>query len=134
MGAGFSRPVVARGAAYGDFDNDGDLDIVMTTNDGPAVLLRNDGSVNRSVRLKLVGAQSNRDGIGASVRVTVGKDVQTVMAASGSSYLSQSERVLTFGIGKAQAADSVEVKWPSGRTDRLANVKSGSVVTIQEGR
>ena len=134
MGASFIKPVVARGAAYGDFDNDGDLDIVMTTNNGPAVLLRNDGGDNRSLRLKLVGTQSNRDGLGATVRVTVGKEVQTAMAQSGSSYLSQSERILTFGLGKAQVADSVEVKWPSGRTDRLTNVKSGSVVTVQEGR
>jgi hypothetical protein len=106
----------------------------MTTNDGPAVLLRNDGGTNRSLRLKLVGTQSNRDGFGATVRVTAGKEIQTTMAQSGSSYLSQSERILTFGLGKAQAADSVEVKWPGGRTDRLANVRSGSVVTIQEGR
>jgi len=134
MGAAFNKPVVARGAAHGDLDNDGDLDIVMTTNDGPAVLLRNDGVANRSVRLRLVGSRSNRDGLGAFVTVKVGNETQTAMAQSGSSYLSQSERILTFGVGKAQTADSVEVRWPSGRMDRLTGVKTGSVVTIQEGR
>ena len=134
MGAAFNKPVVARGAAHGDLDNDGDLDIVMTTNDGPAVLLRNDGVANRSVRLRLVGSRSNRDGLGALVTVKVGNETQTAMAQSGSSYLSQSERILTFGVGKAQMADTVEVRWPSGRMDRLTGVKTGSVVTIQEGR
>jgi hypothetical protein len=134
MGAAFNKPLVARGAAHGDFDNDGDLDIVMTTNDGPAVLLRNDGATNRSVRLRLVGTRSNRDGLGAVVTVKVGNETQTAMAQSGSSYLSQSERTLTFGVGKAQSVDSVEVRWPSGRTDRLSGVKTGNIVTIQEGR
>jgi hypothetical protein len=134
MGVAFNKPIVARGAVHGDFDNDGDLDIVMTTNDGPAVLLRNDGVSNRSLRLRLEGTRSNKDGLGAVVSVKVGSETQTTMAQSGSSYLSQSERILTFGLGKAQAADSVEVRWPSGRTDRLTNVKAGSVVTIQEGR
>ena len=133
MGAGFTKPVVARGAAHGDFDNDGDLDIVMTTNDGPAVLLRNDGVANRSLRVKLAGTKSNRDGLGALVSVRVGNEVQTVMAQSGSSYLSQSERILTFGLGKAQVADTVDVRWPSGRTDRITSVKAGNL-TIQEGR
>ena len=134
MGAAFNKPLVARGAAYGDFDNDGDLDVAMTTNNGPAVLLRNDGGTNRSLRLRLVGTRSNRDGLGAVVTVKVGNESQTATAQSGSSYLSQSERILTFGVGKAQSVDSVEVRWPGGRTDRLSGVKTGSTITIQEGR
>ncbi len=133
-GPAFAKPLIARGAAYGDFDNDGDLDIVITTNGGPAVLYRSDGGANHSLRLKLVGTRSNRDGFGALVLVKVGNETQSAMAQSGSSYLSQSERTLTFGLGKGEQADSVEVRWPSGQVDRRTNVRAGSVVTIQEGR
>ena len=134
VGPAFGKPLVARGAANGDFDNDGDLDIVITTNGGPAVLLRNDGGANHSLRLRLVGTRSNRDGLGASIRVKVGNETQVALAQSGSSYLSQSERILTFGLGNALQADSVEVRWPSGQIDRMNNVRAGNVITVQEGR
>jgi hypothetical protein len=133
VGTALTRPRVARGAAYGDFDNDGDLDIVMTTNGGPAVLLRNDGGTNKSLRLRLTGTRSNRNGLGAVVRVTAGSETQTQMLRSGSSYLSQSERILTFGLGKRTEADTVEIRWPSGHIDRLTNVRAGQVVPVREG-
>jgi hypothetical protein len=133
LGAAMRQPRVGRGAAYGDFDNDGDLDIVMTTNGGSPVLLRNDGGTNHSLRLRLEGTRSNRDAFGAVVRVTAGGETQSQMLRSGSSYLSQSERVLTFGLGNRPQADAVEIRWPSGQVDRLTNVKAGSaVVPVKE--
>lgn len=133
LGPAFAAPRVARGAAYADIDNDGDLDVLLTTNGGPAVLFRNDGGKNRSLRVQLVGRRSNRDGLGAVVTVTTGKDKQWQMLRSGSSYLSQSELVLTFGLGTQPQADAVEVRWPSGQVDRLKNVAAGQTVTVEEG-
>ncbi|MBZ5549991.1 MAG: CRTAC1 family protein [Acidobacteriia bacterium] len=134
MGAGFAAPKVARGAAYADINNDGALDILVMTNGGPAHLYRNEGGTNQSLRVKLVGAKSNRDGIGAIVRVTAGNDKQWLMMKSGSSYLSQSELVLTFGLGSKTKADTVEIQWPSGQVDKLSNIARGQTVTIQEAK
>jgi len=134
MGTAFSSPKVARGAAYADIDNDGALDVLMTTNGGRAYLFHNEGGTNHSLRIKLMGTKSNRDGIGAVVRVGTGKDQQRQMLRSGSSYLSQSELVLTFGLSNQAKADSVEVQWPSGQTDRFANIAAGQTVAVQEGR
>jgi enediyne biosynthesis protein E4 len=135
LGAAFAAPRVGRGAAYADIDNDGALDLLLTTNGGPAYLFHNTGATNHSLRVKLVGTKSNRDGIGAVVRVTAERDKQSPqwqMLRSGSSYLSQSELVLTFGLGSRTQADVLEIQWPSGQVDKLANVPGDQTVTVQE--
>jgi enediyne biosynthesis protein E4 len=137
LGAAFAAPRVGRGAAYADIDNDGALDLLITTNGRPAYLFHNTGVTNHSLRLKLVGTKSNRNGIGAVVRLTAGKDkqnTQSQMLRSGSSYLSQSELVLTFGLGSMAQADSVEIQWPSGQVDKLASVSGDQTITVQEGK
>jgi len=133
VGAAIAVPRVGRGAAYADIDNDGDLDLLITTNGGPAVLLRNDGVTNKSLRVKLSGLKSNRDGIGAFVTVKASGEQQSMTMRSGSSYLSASELVLTFGLGNKSQADELTVTWPSGQVDHLSNVPAGETVTIREG-
>jgi hypothetical protein len=138
LGQSFTTPRVGRGAAYGDINNDGRLDLLLSTNGGPAYLFRNEaasgGAANHSVRLKLVGTKSNRDGIGAVARVTSGGETQTQMLRSGSSYLSSSELILTFGLGQNDKAEAIEIRWPSGQADRLANVAAGQTITVTEGK
>ncbi len=135
VGGGFADAKVGRGAAYADFDNDGDLDILLTTNNGPAYLYRNDlANGNRSLRLRLEGTKSNRDAIGARVHVQEGSTTMTRMVKSGSSYLSQSELTLTFGMGRADKADRVIIYWPSGRTDEYRNIKAGKTWLVREGQ
>jgi enediyne biosynthesis protein E4 len=134
VGHVFSDPKVARGAAYADIDNDGAVDLLVTTNGGRAYLFHNEGGTNRSLRIKLEGTRSNRDGISAVVRVTSGKDKQWQMVKSGSSYLSQSELTVTFGLADKKTADTVEVQWPSGQVDKLSNVPAGQTIVIQEGK
>jgi enediyne biosynthesis protein E4 len=135
LGAALQRPMVARGAAYGDMDGDGDLDVLVNVNNGPAVLLRNDGG-NRShyLRVRTVGTVSNRDGIGARVTLTLdgGRRLQGTVK-TGSSYLSQSELPLTFGLGGATKVAKVEVAWPSGKTDQAAGVAADRTIIIKEG-
>lgn len=133
MGSAFDAPRVARGAAYGDINNDGAPDIVITTNGGPAQLFLNEGAVNHALRIKLEGTRSNRDGIGSVVWVQSGATNQKQMLRSGSSYLSSSELVLTFGLGSATQAGVVNVYWPSGAVTKLANIKAGQTITIREG-
>jgi len=134
LGSVLASPKVGRAAAYADIDNDGALDVLMTTNGGRAYLFHNEGVVNHSLRIKLVGTKSNRDGIGAVITATFGRDKQTKMVRSGSSYLSQSELVSTFGLGQKTKADSIEIQWPSSQTDKLANVNAGQTITVQEGK
>ena len=133
-GPGFARPIVARGAAYADFDRDGDLDILMSTNNGPACLYRNDGGNRNSwISIRLRGVKSNRDGIGAVVRVQSAGGKQWNMVRSGSSYCSQSDLALTFGLGKDQSAD-IEVTWPSGAKQQLRGIAARQFLTIDEER
>ena len=135
LGADFSRPIVARGAAYADYDHDGDLDVALTTNHGPAYLYRNDGG-NRHhwIAVRARGTKSNRDGIGAIVRVASGEARQWQMVRSGSSYASQSDLTLTFGLGANPAPVAVEVEWPSGARERIANVPTRQLIVVEEGR
>jgi len=133
VGGGFNSPKVGRGLAVGDFDRDGDLDVLMTTNDGPAYLFRNDQtSGNRSIRLRLIGTKSNRDGIGARIKVFAGGVMQTRLVRSGSSYLSQSELPVTFGLGKSDAIERIIVDWPSGRSEEYKNLQAKKAYEITE--
>lgn len=135
VGEAFARPAVARGAAYGDYDTDGDLDLIVTANNGPARLFRNDGAVHHKLRVTLVGSPSNRDGIGAKVRVVrVSGSPVAAMVKTGSSYLSQSELPLTFGLGTDTKVSGIEITWPNGRTDRLPGVAGDQSLTIGEGK
>ena len=111
----FTTPMVARGMAYGDYDRDGDLDVLIATNNGPAHLYRNDGgNGNHWLNVKLEGTRCNRDGIGAVVRVTSAGGTQWQAVHSGSSFCSASDLALTFGLGRDEKATSVEVQWPGG--------------------
>jgi len=135
VGASLGRPMVARGAAYADYDLDGDLDILISTNGGPAYLYRNDGgNTNHYLRVRLAGAKSNHDGIGAVVRVRSASGSQWQTVHSGSSYCSQSELPLTFGLGHDARVDSLEVNWPSGEHQSFANIDANQFVLIEEGK
>jgi hypothetical protein len=126
VGSGFDQPKVGRGLAYADFDLDGDLDLLMTTNNGPAFLFRNDQlGGNRSIRFRLIGARSNRDAIGATVRIYYDGSSQSRTVKSGSSYLSQSELPVTFGLGQRSLVDRVVIAWPSGGTEEFKNLAAG---------
>ncbi|RPI26637.1 MAG: CRTAC1 family protein [Acidobacteria bacterium] len=133
MGKEFTAPRVGRGAAYGDIDNDGDLDVLLTTSGGPAALFRNEGgNRNNWVAFDLKGQTSNRDGIGAVVRVKSGTSRQVQMVKSGGSYCSQSQLRLTFGLGQSDRVDEVEILWPSGRKQVLRNLPAKQVVRVEE--
>ena len=135
VGGSFAAPKVGRGLACADFDRDGDLDLLMTTNGGSPVLFRNDQLAgHRSIRIRLVGTASNRDAIGATVRIFHDGTTQTRLVKSGSSYLSQSELPVTFGVGTRDRVERLVVSWPSGRTDEHKNVPAGRAYDCVEGR
>jgi hypothetical protein len=138
VGTALPRPIVGRGAAYADFDNDGDLDLLITANHGAARLLRNDNAnENDALRIKTVGTRSNRDGIGAKITLTTSQGARLLeMVKTGSSYLSQSELPLTFGLGKPREGKTVslEIAWPSGQKDRILDIKPNQFLTVKEGK
>jgi hypothetical protein len=135
VGQSFQRPIVARGAAHADYDHDGDLDVLVTTNHGPAYLYRNDGgNANNFICVRTQGVKSNRDGIGAIVRVESASGSQWSVVRSGSSYASQSDLAITFGLAKDATVNAIEVEWPSGAKDRLTGVAANQFVTIEEGK
>ena len=135
LGTEFNQPKVGRGLAYGDFDRDGDLDILMTTNNGPAFLFRNDqSSGNKSIRFRLVGTKSNHDAIGAAVRIFHGGGAQLRLVKSGSSYLSQSELPVTFGLGRQDGIERAVINWPSGRVEEFKSLAAGRTYECVEGK
>jgi hypothetical protein len=138
LGRALNRAIVGRGAAYGDYDNDGDLDLLLTTNNGAARLLRNENANQNDVlRVKTIGAKANRNGIGAKVVVKTSKGRTLYgMVRTGSSYCSQSELPLVFGLGKPEEGTTltIEITWPGNQKDRIADVKPNQIVTVQEGK
>jgi len=138
LGAEFDAPRVGRGAAYGDINNDGRLDLLLSTNGGRAYLFENDATgeaaLQKSLRIKLVGTKSNRDGIGTVAKVTTSGETQSQMMRSGSSYLSASELMLTFGLARHEKVDVIEVRWPSGQVDTLSNIPTGQTIAVTEGK
>ena len=138
LGRALQRAIVGRGAAFGDIDNDGDLDLIITTNNGPARVLRNDNAnQNDLLRVKMVGTRSNRDAIGAKVTLKTSKGAKMFeMVKTGSSYCSQSELPLTFGLGKPEdgLTATLEIIWPSGQKETVANIKPNQSIAVQEGK
>ncbi len=133
VGEALSQPLVARGAAYVDYDRDGDLDVALATNDGPAYLLRNDGgNANSHLRVRLVGRASNRDGLGAMITLRSASGVQRRTVRTGSSYLSQSETVASFGVGSDLMIDTLEIEWPSGKKQLFSDIESNRTLRVDE--
>jgi hypothetical protein len=133
VGGGFAAPIVGRGLAYGDFDGDGNLDLLLTTNNGPAYLFRNDlSNGNRGIRFQLTGTKSNRDAIGATVKIFAGGLTQSRVVRGGSSYLSQSELPVTFGVGKSEKVERITIDWPNGRSEEFKNLATGKTHQITE--
>ncbi|MEX0821369.1 MAG: CRTAC1 family protein [Rhodothermales bacterium] len=132
-GGVFTRKLVARGAAYGDYDRDGDLDVLITENDGPAHLWRNDAEAGSYLRVHVEGRESNRGGYGTEVHAVLGALTLERRVRAGSSYLSHSESAVTFGLGDAESVDSLIVFWPSGLVERFGEIEANQDVLLIEG-
>jgi hypothetical protein len=132
-GPGFAPEKVGRGLATGDIDNDGDLDLLVTNNGQSADLLRNDAGRGNALTVRAIGRQTNRDAIGARIRLVAGGKAQIRDVRAGSSYLSQNDLRQQFGLGGATMAERIEVVWPTGKVDVATGVAAGQIITIQEG-
>ena len=134
LGPDFMRPVAGRGIATADYDNDGDIDIVTNNRDDYPELLRNDGgNSNHWLEIFLIGTRSNRDGIGASLKLTSGGITHVEQAKGGMSYMSASDPRIFFGLGKRSKIDSLEITWPGGLVERLTNVPVDQIIAVKEG-
>lgn len=133
VGPAFEQPMVARGVIYSDYDHDGDLDVLFTTSNGPARLLRNDGgNRNHWLTVRTRGEKSNKDGIGAVVRIESASGKQWSTVHSGSTYASQSDLALTFGLGGDTAVKTIQVEWPSGVKQSFSGIAANQILTIDE--
>jgi len=132
-GPGFALEKVGRGLAAGDIDNDGDLDLLVTNNGQTADLLRNDGANGHALLVRLIGTQSNRDGIGARLRLTAARRTQMREVKAGSSYLGQNDLRQHFGLGEGTRAERLEVRWPSGRVDVVQDLPADQIISVREG-
>ena len=134
LGPDFIRPIVGRGLATADYDNDGDIDIVTNNRGDYPSLLRNEGgNANHWLTIQLVGTKSNRDGVGASLKLTSEGFVHVEQAKGGMSYMSASDPRIHFGLGKRTKIESLEITWPSGQVDKLGNVGPDQIITVKEG-
>lgn len=134
-GPGLKVVASSHGSAFADYDNDGDVDILVSNNNEPPSLLRNDGGNKQNwLMVKCVGTRSNRSAIGARVRVIVGPRAQAQEDESGSGFLSQSDQRLHFGLGQARAVDLVEITWPCGLKESFRSVEANRLVALEEGR
>jgi hypothetical protein len=136
MGPGISEQFSSRGAAFGDYNNDGGVDVlILNMNEPPSLLRNNRGNKQNWIKIKLLGSQCNRTAIGARVRVVTGKHVQMDEVHSGSSVMSQGDLRLHFGLGKAEQVDVIEVKWPTTqKIERFTQIKANQIITIREGQ
>ena len=134
-GGALAEERASRGTAFGDIDNDGDIDVVINNLDGPPQLLRNDGgNRNNAVLIKTIGVKSNRDGIGARVKIVSGDLTQIDEVRSGGSYLSHSDLRLHFGLEKRNKVNLIEIRWPSGTVDKIVDAGVNKIITIKEGK